>query len=262
MARASAENSVSLFPFLSILACVIGVLTLMIATLVLEQLDRPDVELLEKMERAVENRRTVTAAHFKIQELRRMIAEAEELRRQLQAAREQLAKLEKEKLESADSKSAIIRLLAEIDALKKRIELLTPELAKLEAAIRELTAELAKRKEPPKPAEVRIRPSGSGSRLVQPIFVEVTASGVVVHGQGEPEPKRFVAGELRTNLEFIGLLDYVAENPDKSRLIFLVRPDAAAVHRTARAVAVSRNAPHGDLPVIGQGVLDLSLFNQ
>ena len=44
------DDDISLFPFLSIIACVIGVLTMMIATLALAQTDTPDVALIEKYE--------------------------------------------------------------------------------------------------------------------------------------------------------------------------------------------------------------------
>ncbi len=44
------DNDISLFPFLSILACIIGVLTLMIATLALSQMDSEVVVAAEKFE--------------------------------------------------------------------------------------------------------------------------------------------------------------------------------------------------------------------
>ena len=45
------DNEVSLFPFLSILACIIGVLTLMISTLALSQMDNDVVAAAEEFER-------------------------------------------------------------------------------------------------------------------------------------------------------------------------------------------------------------------
>ena len=44
------DDEISLFPFLSIIACVIGVLTMMIATLALAQTDTPDVAQIENFE--------------------------------------------------------------------------------------------------------------------------------------------------------------------------------------------------------------------
>ena len=52
MARRAAgeQDDVSLFPFLSVLACVIGTLTLMIAALALGQMDNPTVASAERYE--------------------------------------------------------------------------------------------------------------------------------------------------------------------------------------------------------------------
>ena len=52
--RKSDAESVSLFPFLSILACVIGVLTLMITALALGQMDTEEVADLNVLETAPE----------------------------------------------------------------------------------------------------------------------------------------------------------------------------------------------------------------
>ena len=51
----SGDNEVSLFPFLSILACIIGVLTLMISTLALSQMDTEAVVAAEAYEKLEED---------------------------------------------------------------------------------------------------------------------------------------------------------------------------------------------------------------
>ena len=58
MAKSRKRFSVSLFPFLSILACVLGVLTLMITSVVLTQIDDESVdqakeEVLQKKQNAL-----------------------------------------------------------------------------------------------------------------------------------------------------------------------------------------------------------------
>ena len=44
------EDDVSLFPFLSIIACVIGVLTMMISTMALAQMDGEEIAVIEEWE--------------------------------------------------------------------------------------------------------------------------------------------------------------------------------------------------------------------
>ena len=74
MARRPRDNDddISLFPFLSIIACVIGVLTMMISTLALAQMDNEDVAVIEAYENAVN---ATAAADDEIERLKRELAE-------------------------------------------------------------------------------------------------------------------------------------------------------------------------------------------
>ncbi len=72
MARRPRDNDddVSLFPFLSIIACVIGVLTMMISTMALAQMDTKDVALIEEYE---STSRKLTEAEAAVAELQKII---------------------------------------------------------------------------------------------------------------------------------------------------------------------------------------------
>jgi hypothetical protein len=63
------DDDVSLFPFLSIIACVIGVLTMMISTLALAQMDNPDVALIEAYEKSAGELSAVEAEVARLKKL-------------------------------------------------------------------------------------------------------------------------------------------------------------------------------------------------
>ncbi len=60
---------------------------------------------------------------------------------------------------------------------------------------------------------------------------------------------------------FVALLDRIARQP-KGIVIFLVREDALDTYFAAHDIARTHYARAGKLPVIGQGRIDLSVFNQ
>jgi hypothetical protein len=255
--------NVELFPFLSILSCVIGVLTLMITGLALGQLNPEDSARIVRAERNRELLEMVRADEKKVAELRELIARAKAVSAALEAANRELERLRESQADTAKAeglaKDETAKLLAEADNLFRRIEQLKPELTELEQEIARIKAEIEKRKLPPEPAQVHIRPGGSGSSFT-PVFIECTARDIAVYQDPDGEPTRYLRSGLRTNLEFIALVDKIAADP-KKQIVFLVREDAYYMWRDANAVANSRYCINGMLPVVGQGKIDLSAFD-
>lgn len=264
------EHIVSLFPFLSILACVIGVLTLMITAMALGQLDPGQVRAAERLvyiQQRMDHR--FTAAKEKsdqdreeIERIKRLIDEAESIRKQLESARAELDKLEAERqkqlLAATPNDKNSAQMLADANRLRLRVADLEPELNQLLEQIRMLKEELEQRKQKPEEATVTIRPSGSGTDLI-PSFVECTASGILLHTY---EPSVHVRrGDLAKSEPFLKLLDEVAGSDDRT-VIFLLREDGLGTYYVARGIARSRFARNGKLPVVGHGRLDLSLFDE
>ncbi|MBI1375162.1 MAG: hypothetical protein GC159_20780 [Phycisphaera sp.] len=265
--RNKSAPSISLFPFLSILACVIGVLTLLISALALGQIDPSAVEeaeqrFVEQEQRAAQHEalsQGIITANDRITELKRMITEAETAQKQVAAARAELEQLEAERqkmLAKANDKTSA-NLLAEANRLRVRVAELEPELKETKEKIAELKAELADRRKPPEPAKVMIRPGGSGVGL-DPSFVECAYSSVVIY-EGD-KPQRVRRADLATSDVFIDLLKRVAERPDGT-IIFLVRTDGLGTYYTARSIARANYVRNGKLPVVGDGEIDLTLFN-
>ena len=79
MKKKKADLQISLFPFLSILACVIGILTLMITAIVIAQIDPEAVN--EKIEIALEDDEEFQKKiNSKKEELKKLRQEIEEIR--------------------------------------------------------------------------------------------------------------------------------------------------------------------------------------
>ena len=256
--------SVSLFPFLSILACVIGTLTLMITALALGQMDTDEVASELKLDYL---KKQIARSLAEIERLKQRLAEvesgADDLMKQLADAQvefERLKRLKDSLLDRVDEeeKPEIDVPLVDAEKHKKRIAQMQEELKTQETRKGELVAELKERGKPPEEAEVIIQPGGSGVDL-EPTFVECAASGVVVY-EGE-KPWRVRRADLASDEKFLALLDRVAAQP-KSSVIFLVRDDALGTYNAARNLARSRYARNGKLPVIGHGKIDLSMFEK
>lgn len=263
--KKASSQAVSLFPFLSILACVIGVLTLMITALALGQMDTEAIADLEVLEQAPQ---LVQEENARAQQVQREIAklqkqlqnakgDAGNLQRQILLKQADLARLLRN-LEKAESESPQLPAIEFVDKdqLQKRLDQLEEEYKQVDEAVKQLEAQLAERQMEPEEAVVEVRPSGSGVDL-DPTFVECAKSSVVVYDG--PEPRRIRSADIETDEAFGLLLDEIA-NAERATVIFLVRSDGLSTYHRARNAARSHYARNGKLPVLGQGKIDLSQF--
>ena len=253
MPRQKTEESVSLFPFLDIMACLIGILVLLITAATLAQIardeeDTKDAAAMERAEaRVTEYRAIRDALTVEVKERKQLVQLVEQAR----ITREQLEKLQAELARLEARQAAAQQPIEEIAEAKERIEELTRQLA-------ELRTVLANRKEAAAESEIQIVPSGSGYGL-SPSFVECASSTVVLHDR--PEPLTIPIGQLSKSEAFQELLENVKQRP-RGTVVFLVRPDGARSYNVARSIARRNYVTNGKLAVAGHGKLDLSLFNQ
>jgi len=258
------ENVVSLFPFLSILACVIGALTLMITAMALGQLDPQAVEEAEREVREAEARQEkfeqvnnqLEQQQQELAELKRLIAEAERIRKELAAAREELKRLETKQAEMQSADAEAVQMLARIQELRQAIESMNQQLPDLKKQIEQLKQQIAEREKPPEEAVVEVQPGGTGVGL-EPTFVECRKEGIVIYE--DDQQIRIGRDQVTSDERFIDLLDRIAKNPEAT-VVFLIRDDARHTYFRARNVARSRYARQGKLPLVGHGKLDLSKF--
>lgn len=261
--RQKSQVTISLFPFLSILACVIGTLTLLITAMALGQMDNDTVISAEKYQKVIDQIRKDYEASLELRKkLDEIEAKAGDLLKKLADARVKLDELLslKAALLARQNESKPDDEILVFDPLQaqKRLKELESEIQQQEEAKEKLMAEIKRRKEPPKEAEVMIQPSGSGTDL-DPTFVECTPAGIAIYDG--PDAHRVRRADLGTDETFLALLERIA-GAEKKTIIFLVRDDGLGTYYAARDVANLNGARNGKLPVIGHGKLDLSLFEK
>lgn len=264
MAKHKEEDAgISLFPFMSILVCLIGGLTLMIAGMMAGQMNQEQSpEVIDRYQKYMAMKADLARQQAELEKLRRQMVQAQKLLEQSRKALAELQALQKKQREEAERSGAKQQqeLLAEANRLRARIAELQPLPKQLQATLEELKKQVAEAKLRRSEATVQVRPGGSGQGI-EATFVECGATSLLVH-EGK-EPQRILSAELtKEDGDFRKLLDRVAGMP-KGQIIFLIRPDAVRTYGTARSVALSHYGPNGycktgKLPVPTQGHLDLS----
>ena len=253
------DDDISLFPFLSIIACVIGVLTMMIATLALAQTDTPDVAKIENFE---QDTKSLDRTKARIKQIKLEISDSLILREQQQ--------------KNETNKAEIAEMLAELKAIEKeladqkKVKIVIPKLdpkaretatdmqaqhAQIEEQIAQLEQDLRDHKDRSE-ANVTVLPQGSGLNF-KPHFVECAADSFVMHTQTPPQ--RIRTANAAKAKEFIDLMQ-LAANGKSDSIVFLVRSDGLATFRTLKGLCDKRSIRNGKLPVVGQGRIDLSAF--
>lgn len=263
MARRPQDNDddISLFPFLSIIASIIGVLTMMIATLALAQMDTKDVALIDEYESTA---RELTESEAAVAELQKIIddrigPDAASLREDLSRNEKELAQLLKElqdvqkQLEEQKKVKVVIPTLD--PAQRESVASMQSELKALEEELAQLEKELSDREEASQ-SKVSILPSGSGVNFT-PHFVECAAGSIVMHTINPPKLIR--AANMVNDKDFIALMEKVANGVNDS-IVFLIRSDGLSTYYAARKLCTDREIRNGKLPVIGDGRIDLSHF--
>jgi len=273
MARRSKSSggSVNLFPFLSILICIIGCLTLIIVVINLIGMNKGEGRTPEEVERAREFvvlKKEQEEKQKEFDKLRQLIENLIQDKRDVLAQQDKLIALKKMLENSEEIDKSREELIAKFNLLQTTNKKLVDDEKFLQEEIKKKEAELAKRAEPPKAASLRVRPSGS-SATTRPHFVEVSERGVYIHRSLSGEPAVIPVSSLNQNAEFVEFLKQVAAQP-YNRLIFLVRgtPGAVKTLNEAAGVVAGFNRANGAeiipgrLPLPGEGKIDLQLFAQ
>ena len=288
--REKKKQEVSLFPFLDILACVIGNLILIITAVVLEQVDtKPIAEAAEREAQKKQVEKDLQTVALLQKQLEKLQQENQSSDKRVQEAKARLEKAEKDKL------AAKKRLLEvpppppppdkeDLASVKKR-QLEIDELLK---EIKEVEGKIAERKKEPEQS-ITIMPANRGGGIPRaPIFVEVNSEGIVIQPDeknfkkvfGDENPRKVPVNKVAGDPGFKKLLNHALT--DKRAIItFLLRPDAVDNYNKVRGIVlgfekqnqnklVEAILPSGDkvlrsisgkVPLPGEGVLDFSKAN-
>jgi len=257
------DNEISLFPFLSIIASVIGVLTMMIATLALAQTDTPDVAMIEDYE---QSEKELSEAEDRIEQLKIEISETNSsaliLREQkatldltVAELQEMLAEIERVEKELAEQQAVeiVIPVVDEqaretVADMQSQSDALTEEVAQLEKELETRTTSSE--------ANVTVLPQGSGLNF-KPHFVECAADSIVMHNVDPP--RRVRVNDIMRDKPFLELLELVLNGANDS-IVFLMRSDGINTYNRIKKTCDDQEIRNGKLPVVGQGRIDLSAF--
>lgn len=270
--RDSSGDEVSLFPFLSILACLIGALVLIIVVLVVAQAGKaegrtPDeirmAQDYQKMKKEIEERKKLDVI------LKEKLAQLEKLQKEADETKQRYLKLRKLIDTSADvqkqNEEISLRLqkelddlLTEIDGIKRQQKLTQEEIALLQAELKKRQIDPSKMVPP-----VVVQPSGSGmSDATKVFFVECSKGSLkVVDAWGEDYRLGSTASIVVADASYNHFLNEVSKVKD-SLILFLIRDDGQEAFNNGAGRGAEYGIRVGKLPIPGRGALDLSFFEK
>jgi hypothetical protein len=253
--RGGRDKPIELFPFLAILACIIGVLTLLIAGLSmgaleidmsgtefarLEQATAADLAEVEKLESAQQGSRILAARirHARTELERRAATSAE---------------LEKLETERQALQARWERAKAKRDELQEAIRLLEDRVAKLQTEI----AERGGQGGPGRPVKLRGPKPRPGRGRFTPRFVECKPGMVVLDADRPTESRRVLpVGGLPESEVWAGFLAGVERSG--GIVVLLVREGSVDTYDLASALCRVARVRCGKLAIPGPGAIDFS----
>lgn len=259
IAKSPEANAVSLFPFLSILACVIGALTLIISSLSLSQVSegRQDEDI-ARAEDYVALQNSLVTKQKKLGDLER----------QSKANNENLIQFRKLEIEEKSlvaelkgleqSRDKRLVLAGESDAIQLELDNAVAGRQNMEQQVARSLKQLALlKKSSGLDARVQILPSRGTSRIA-PAFVEIAQGGIVLHTRSRSiEVER---GKMGADVNLGKLVD-ATRRAERGTIVLLLRPDGYPTYSAFRAMARKEGWPYAKLPLLTKGPVDLKLFN-
>jgi hypothetical protein len=254
--KSTAAPGMSLFAFLSILACLSGALVVMICILTIFQASssgkraaakNPLAEEMMQVQQQLNEFRSVTDQLTTVEELEKRLIVLRDL---------------SQGTETTDQLR--VRIQREIENLQVAIANLQNDKPRLQREITRLKEELAERRIDPKDLKppLRVVGGGSGFAIGRRLFVvEANSDSVVVHRSRE-DRFRVAAGTIGADKEYNEFLADVAAH--KTHLVlFLVRTDGWNSYVRGAGWAESQyKLATSKLPIPGQGKVDLSEFER
>ncbi len=270
--RGSSGDEVSLFPFLSILACLIGALVMIIVVLVVAQTEKAEGRTPQEIQMAQEvlNIKKELEKREEMEVvLKEKLAELEKLEEEVEDRRQRFAKLRKLMSSSKEvqeqNKEISQRLQKELDDLLVEIDGLKKQQTESNEEIKMLLALLEERKIPEdkKPPPVQVQPSGSGmNKDTKVYFVEASGGGLKLLQPWSDEDYR-LSSKAEVVVADHAFNHFLLElQKDKNSIIlFLIRDDGyGAYNNGAGRAETDYGIRTGKLPIPGRGELQLDLF--
>lgn len=272
--RESSGEQVSLFPFLSILACLIGALIMIIVVLCVSQTQQTDGRTPEELAQAREYQDLLKKDKIQkdlAEQIKKKLEDLRKVEKDQQEKEQKLAMLRKLLSSSAEIKQMndelSQNLLKELDNLLLEIEGLTKAQAESKKEIAALMEELKKREIPKDKVTppVMVQPGGSGlAKGSKVYFVEASGGRIVIYWDAKQRTQVSAAPEvIVADPAYNHFLKEVKAIPG-SKIIFLLRDDGTGAFNNAAGWAQATYAYEvsqiGKLLIPGRGEIDLQMF--
>lgn len=251
--RRDRELASSLFPFLSVLACVIGTLTLLIAALAMNQVA---AGLQERSPDEVEPAE-LTTQRAEIRALERKLERASFLQAERATVTASLQALGIDPHQPPAGATAHLAARLSATRLARELGALERESADLDAALVGMTRVLEQDTKRNDLRTIRIHPLGRGTAL-RPFFVECRPGGVRLFYEGLDDSLFLDRNSPRGESQFEVFLRR-ARSLRNHTVIFLIRPDGIETYNWALEQIGNLSLRHAKLPLPGQGELEFML---
>ncbi|MDG2335706.1 MAG: hypothetical protein P8Q97_15925 [Myxococcota bacterium] len=254
------DTEVTLFPFLSVLACVIGTLILLLSAVAVGGIGERSLESVRLSERFEAAEMYLAGGRAILKEYEAQLRLAEIQAKENEELGQELAGLGLSPDISLDDLEARVNALEELESLAERSGKLTRQARDLEARAEKRDGELEERESERLESPILITPSGKGPDY-KPFLVECTAEYLELHRTKGDFSFRIPASEIRRSPEFKKFLRRVRAI-SRGMVIFLIRPDGVANYIEAEEVAEQFNVRNAKLPLPGTGGLDFSQLQE
>ena len=256
---------ITLLPFLSILACLIGSLSLVITGIsfgqMVEKQDPEDVKRYEEQNREYELTRSENSKLKKeLERVRKRMQAIQDENKELASSTSQLnnlkTQLEEVEKKTENSTERLVRLGDQISDHKNKIDLLKKDIEEAGTQINLNQAEIAFRKDPANYPVTVVQKSETGSITV-PFFLE--CAGDQLNYIEKNKVVKTFREPLISNKEYHDFLSRV-KSVSKGGVVFLVRSNGQKIYKDAKELAIHFSCKNGKIPVQGIGNIDTSNY--
>ena len=258
--RRHANLGVSLFPFLSVLACVIGTLTLLLAAIAIGRLGGPSLAWVAMAEEVARLESLIQAGQAELVFLQAQIQERKEQSQRAAEVGQRLTALGLAPEVSFEELSGLVNRLREAVEVEADLQRLLTLREGLAEKIAQGEKAYSSKKRDRDAAPIIIEPSGIG-REWQPFLVECGQDYVEYYDAGDGQSRRIPVEDIKQGHLLPRVFQYIRAIP-RSLIVFLIRPDGIETCKEARRIAERYRVRRAELPLPGTGPLDLSRMSR
>ncbi|HOX57118.1 MAG TPA: hypothetical protein P5205_08235 [Candidatus Paceibacterota bacterium] len=248
--------ALTLWPFLDILSCLAGALTVIIATLLVTQLVEDPVKNQAVNDKLAQMRRELEWKQAEVARYKGYIQKQAQQQAAAQKAREEYLSAQQDLEEQLRRQAMLVSLMQQKDEAQRQIRELRERYAKQEAEINQLRIAQKGRATTNISDRIEVHFTGRGQNL-RPTFVECTPDGIVIR---EGKEMGFVRTQnIGASDDYRRVLGRAGETLGGT-VIFLIRPSGVDAFARAEEVALRAGVRNGKLPIPGEGVIDLGPY--